>query len=56
MLLERRGARAEAGAAILIPGGAVHSCRNAGASDLRFAYFFATDSFEDVEDVFEPTA
>ncbi len=45
----------EAGAAIFIPGDAVHACRNAGASDLRFAYVFATDSFEDVEYVFEPT-
>ena len=41
--------RVEAGAAIFVPGGAVHGCRNAEASELRFAYAFPTDSFEAVE-------
>ncbi len=45
--------RAEPGAAIFIPGDVVHGCRNAERSDLRFAYAFATDSFEDVEYVFD---
>jgi quercetin dioxygenase-like cupin family protein len=39
----------EPGAAIFIPGNAVHSCRNGEATELRFAYAFATDSFEIVE-------
>jgi mannose-6-phosphate isomerase-like protein (cupin superfamily) len=43
----------EAGAAVFIPGDAVHSCENPGASDLRFAYVLATDSFDDVEYIFE---
>jgi quercetin dioxygenase-like cupin family protein len=44
--------RVESGAAIFIPGNAVHGCRNEEARDLRFAYAFATDSFETVEYVF----
>ena len=44
--------RAEPGAAVFIPGNALHGCRNAEHSDLRFAYAFATDSFETVEYVF----
>jgi quercetin dioxygenase-like cupin family protein len=43
----------EAGSAVFVPGDAVHSCENAGASGLRFAYVLAADSFEDVEYVFE---
>ena len=43
----------EAGSAVFIPGDAVHSCQNTGASDLRFAYVFAADSFDDVEYIFE---
>ena len=43
----------EAGSAIFIPGGTLHSCENTGASDLRAAYVFPADSFEDVEYVFE---
>ncbi len=43
----------EAGSAVFIPGDALHSCENTGASDLRVAYVFPTDSFEDVEYVFE---
>ena len=43
----------EAGSAIFIPGDTVHGCRNAGTSELRFAYAFATDSFDDVEYVFD---
>jgi mannose-6-phosphate isomerase-like protein (cupin superfamily) len=43
----------EAGSAVFIPGNAVHSCENTGASDLRFAYVLAADSFDDVEYIFE---
>ena len=43
----------EAGSAVFIPGDALHSCENTGASDLRVAYVFPADSFEDVEYVFE---
>ncbi len=43
----------EAGSAVFIPGDAVHSCENTGASDLRFAYVLAADSFDDVEYIFE---
>ena len=42
-----------AGSAVFIPGDALHSCENTGASDLRVAYVFPADSFEDVEYVFE---
>ncbi|HKH11282.1 MAG TPA: dimethylsulfonioproprionate lyase family protein [Rubrobacter sp.] len=46
----------EAGSAVFIPGDALHSCENTGASDLRVAYVFPADSFEDVEYVFEDRA
>ena len=42
-----------AGSAVFIPGDALHSCENTGASDLRVAYVFPADSFEEVEYVFE---
>ena len=42
-----------AGSAVFIPGDALHSCENTGASDLRFAYVLAADSFEEVEYVFD---
>ncbi len=42
----------ETGSAVFIPGDALHSCENTGASDLRVAYVFPADSFEDVEYVF----
>ncbi len=42
-----------AGSAVFIPGDALHSCENTGTSDLRVAYVFPADSFEDVEYVFE---
>ena len=45
--------RVEAGAAIFIPGGAVHGCRNAEDATLRFAYTFPADSFDEIEYVFE---
>ena len=41
-----------AGSAVFIPGNAVHSCENTGALDLRFAYVFPANSFEEVEYVF----
>jgi quercetin dioxygenase-like cupin family protein len=44
--------RVEAGAAIFIPGNAVHGCRNEETRELRFAYVFPTDSFNTVEYVF----
>ena len=43
----------EAGSAVFIPGDALHSCENTGASDLRVAYVFPADSFDEVEYVFE---
>ena len=42
-----------AGSAVFIPGNVVHSCENTGASDLRFAYVFPANSFEEVEYVFD---
>ena len=42
----------EGGSAVFIPGDAPHSCENTGASDLRVAYVFPADSFEEVEYVF----
>jgi len=38
-----------AGSVVFIPGDAIHSCENTGASDLRFAYVFPVDSFEEIE-------
>lgn len=43
----------EAGCAVFIPGNIVHSCENTGAPELRLAYVFAADSFDEVEYVFE---
>jgi oxalate decarboxylase/phosphoglucose isomerase-like protein (cupin superfamily) len=43
----------EAGSAVFIPGNAFHSLANMGASELRFAYVFAADSFEEIEYVFD---
>lgn len=42
-----------AGSTVFIPGDAVHSCENTGATDLRFAYVFPADSFEGSEHIFE---
>jgi quercetin dioxygenase-like cupin family protein len=42
-----------AGSAVFVPGNAVHSCENTGMSDLRIAYVFAADSFEEIEYVFD---
>jgi quercetin dioxygenase-like cupin family protein len=42
-----------AGDAVFLPGDAVHSVVCTGSEDLDFAYAFATDSFDDVEYVFE---
>ena len=42
-----------AGSAVFVPGDAVHSCENTGASELRLAYVLAADSFQDVQYVFE---
>lgn len=41
------------GTAIFIPGNAEHGISNPNASDVRFLYGFATDSFEDVIYVFD---
>jgi mannose-6-phosphate isomerase-like protein (cupin superfamily) len=41
-----------AGTSVFIPGNALHSCENTGEGDLRFAYVFAANSFEEVEYVF----
>ena len=42
-----------AGSTVFVPGDVVHSCENTGAYELRLAYVFAANSFEDVEYVFE---
>jgi quercetin dioxygenase-like cupin family protein len=44
---------ARAGSTVFIPGDALHSCENIGELDLRFAYVFPADSFEEIEYVFE---
>ena len=41
-----------AGSAVFVPGDALHSCENTGMSDLRVAYVFPADSFDEVEYVF----
>jgi uncharacterized protein YceH (UPF0502 family) len=41
------------GAAVFIPGQAVHSFENTGSTDVRFAYVLAADAFADVEYRFE---
>ena len=41
------------GAAVFIPGDAVHSFVNTGTGDARFAYVLAANSFADVEYRFE---
>jgi oxalate decarboxylase/phosphoglucose isomerase-like protein (cupin superfamily) len=41
------------GTSVFIPGNALHSCENRGEGDLRFAYVFPADSFEEVEYVFD---
>lgn len=43
----------ETGAAVFIPGGAIHSCENTGRSNLRVVYVIDADSFDEVEYVFE---
>jgi uncharacterized protein len=41
------------GAAVFIPGGALHSFVNTGSTDVRFAYVLAADAFAEVEYRFE---
>lgn len=41
-----------AGAAVFLPGDALHAIECTGPAELRFAYAFAVDAFEDVEYVF----
>jgi oxalate decarboxylase/phosphoglucose isomerase-like protein (cupin superfamily) len=41
------------GTSVFIPGNAAHSCENTGEEDLRFAYVFPANSFEEVEYVFD---
>ena len=40
------------GVSVFIPGGAIHSVRSTGVSDLRVAYVLAADGFDDVTYVF----
>ena len=42
-----------AGSAVFIPGDVPHGCENPGPGELRLAFAFATDAFEDVEYRFE---
>jgi quercetin dioxygenase-like cupin family protein len=48
--------RLRPGAAVFIPGGAVHAVEADGPSDLRVLYVLAADSFEDVTYVFAGSA
>ena len=50
--VESEELRVEAGAALFVPGNALHGCRNLDESELRLAYVFPADSFDDVEYVF----
>jgi oxalate decarboxylase/phosphoglucose isomerase-like protein (cupin superfamily) len=43
----------EVGSAVFIPDNVFHSLANTGASDLRFAYVFPANSFDEVEYVFD---
>lgn len=43
----------KAGSTAFIPGDALHSCENTGVSDLLCAYVFPSDSFEEIEYVFD---
>jgi quercetin dioxygenase-like cupin family protein len=51
--IDGESTRLQSGSSVFIPGGAVHSVHADGPEDLRFAYAFATDAFEDVTYVFE---
>ena len=42
-----------AGSTVFIPGDTVHRCQDTGGSELRFAYVFPADSFEEIEYIFE---
>jgi quercetin dioxygenase-like cupin family protein len=44
--------RVDTGAGVFIPGNAAHSLTCTGDTDLRVAYAFAADAFQDVEYVF----
>jgi oxalate decarboxylase/phosphoglucose isomerase-like protein (cupin superfamily) len=52
-LIEGKARPVAAGSAVFIPGNALHSCENTGTSDLRIAYVFAANSFEEIEYVFD---
>jgi quercetin dioxygenase-like cupin family protein len=41
------------GTSVFIPGNALRSCENTGEGDLRFAYVFPANEFEEVEYVFD---
>ena len=43
----------ETGSAVFIPGSAFHSLANTRPSDLRFAYIFPADAFDEIEYVFD---
>lgn len=43
----------EAGCAVFIPGDTLHSSENTGTSDMRAAYVFPADSFDEIEYVFD---
>lgn len=43
----------QAGSTIFIPGNEPHRCTNTGVSDLRCAYVFSANSFDEIEYVFE---
>lgn len=51
--IDRQARPVGEGSAVFIPGNALHSCDNTGTSDLRVAYVFPADSFEEIEYVFD---
>lgn len=52
VMIEGAARAVGAGTTVFIPGDAVHSIENHGATELRFAYVLQADSFDDVEYVF----
>ena len=52
--VDRVSTRVRPGTSVFIPGGAIHSVRSTGPTDLRFAFVLAADAFEDVTYLFAP--
>ena len=50
--IDGSASRVRPGTSVFVPGGALHSVQATGQTDLRFAYVFPADAFEDVRYVF----